>query len=74
MPVAKQIGMEWQRREILFAWIAWQKEVGDSPEANETMERVVARKADMHLDHMLQSNPIKTRLTRSPCVVTSPII
>ncbi|MBI4188571.1 MAG: hypothetical protein HY529_05125 [Chloroflexi bacterium] len=58
MPVAKQIGMEWQRREILFAWIAWQKEVGDSPKGNETMERVVARKADLHLDHMLQSKPL----------------
>ncbi|MDP3878989.1 MAG: hypothetical protein Q8Q07_01620 [Dehalococcoidales bacterium] len=60
MPVAKQIGMEWQRREILFAWIAWQKEVGDSPEANETMERVVARKADLHLDHMLESHPLNS--------------
>ncbi len=58
MPLSDKVGMEWQRREILFAWIAWQKEVGDSPEANETMRRVVDRKADMHLDHMVQTRPI----------------
>ena len=58
MPLAEKVGMEWQRREILFAWLAWQMEVGDSPEANETMRRVVARKADLHLDHMLQTRPI----------------
>ncbi len=60
MPLSDKVGMEWQRREILFAWIAWQKEVGDSPEANETMRRVVDRKADMHLDDMLKTNPISS--------------
>ncbi|MBI2288339.1 MAG: hypothetical protein HYU83_05135 [Chloroflexi bacterium] len=58
MPLAKQISMEWQRREILCAWIAWQTEVGSSEKGIETMRRVVDRKADLHLDQMIKDWPI----------------
>ena len=60
MALADKVGVEWQRREILCAWIAWQMELGDSPEAIETMWRVVARKADLHLEHLLQTRHIPT--------------
>ena len=58
MPLPKNVDMLWQRREILTAWIAWQMELGESPEAIETMRRVVDRKADLHLDQLVQTNPI----------------
>ncbi|MBI2980274.1 MAG: hypothetical protein HYY41_05575 [Chloroflexi bacterium] len=61
MPIANKLGMEWQRREILFAWIAWHKELGDSPKAIETIRRVVALKADLHLDHLVQTRPITSK-------------
>ena len=58
MPLPDNVDMLWQRREILTAWIAWQMEVGDSPEAIETMRRVVDRKADLHLDQVVQAKPL----------------
>ncbi|MBI2287594.1 MAG: hypothetical protein HYU83_01140 [Chloroflexi bacterium] len=61
MPIANKLGMEWQRREILFAWIAWHKELGDSPKAIETIRRVVALKADLHPDHLVQPRPITSK-------------
>ncbi|MBI2979855.1 MAG: hypothetical protein HYY41_03400 [Chloroflexi bacterium] len=58
MPLADKIDADWQRREILCAWIAWQMEIGDSPKAVETMRRVVNRKADLHLNELLKTREI----------------
>ncbi len=58
MALADNVATDWQRREIICSWIAFNLELGDSPEALETMRKVVDRKADLHIEHLLQTRNI----------------
>ncbi|MBI2979856.1 MAG: hypothetical protein HYY41_03405 [Chloroflexi bacterium] len=58
MALAQKIDTEWQRREIICAWISLNLELGDSPKALDTMRKLVDRKADLHLEHLLLTRKI----------------